>query len=78
MHLHDSLCFDTGYDISSWPGGFTGLVRLCEGAEPFQPKTAWVAEEPVVWAATDDPARGGLSSLTCQVFACEPGQSCVA
>lgn len=45
MHVHDSPCFDTGYDIMSWLGGLTGLVRFCEGAEPFQPETAWLSEE---------------------------------
>lgn len=33
---------------------------------------------PVVWAATVGLVRHGLGSLLCHVFACEPGQSCVA
>lgn len=33
MHLHNRLCFHSGYDTISWLGGFACLVRVYEEAE---------------------------------------------
>jgi len=77
MHLHDSLCFDTGYGIMSWPGGFTGLVGFCEVAEPFHPKRAWLSEEKCGCYSWRCALWAQFTHLSCVCLqAC--GQSCVA
>lgn len=67
MHLHDSLCFHTRYDIISWPEGFTGLVRVYEEAESLHPQIVGLSGKkwPAVWAAAPDLTPRGLSPLIC-------------
>lgn len=45
MHLHNRLCFQTGYDTISWLGGFACLVRAYEEAELLYPQAFWLSGE---------------------------------